>query len=429
MGTGKSQSAITYMNEHKDQKFVYITPYLEEADRIQEGCSSMNFSTPQRLREYRGSKVKHTLSLLEKGRNIATTHQAFKMYTEETLAAIKKYGYTIIIDESLDMLECCDMSASDIQLLIDAGYIKEDNGRYSLVKDGYNGVAFKDFMKRIKTQYLTRVDASRSEYGFSNNENETINSNIVDGDTVRLFYWVLSPELLSSFKDVFILTYLFEDQSLCNMLKIYGMEYERIGIERYNRWTGYHFCEYPGFTPEYVSRIKDMIEIVDDDKLNAIGDDETALSVSWFNKNKQSGVTVLKNNIYNVYRHVWNESKSETRMWATFKVSKENLKGNGYSSSFTTLNLRASNKHRNKKYLVYACNLYMNVTEKLFYQKNGITINDDMYALSIMIQWIWRSAIRDGQKICIYIPSKRMRRILMNWMNSLSAGGSAVASV
>ena len=31
MGTGKSSAAITYMNEHKEEKFIYITPYLEEA--------------------------------------------------------------------------------------------------------------------------------------------------------------------------------------------------------------------------------------------------------------------------------------------------------------------------------------------------------------------------------------------------------------
>ena len=37
-----------------------------------------------------------------------------------------------------------------------------------------------------------------------------------------------------------------------------------------------------------------------------------------------------------------------------------------------------------------------------------------------MVQWIWRSAIRDGDEIYIYIPSKRMRTLLINWMESLS---------
>lgn len=34
MGSGKSSAAITYMNEHPDDKFIYITPYLNEVKRI-----------------------------------------------------------------------------------------------------------------------------------------------------------------------------------------------------------------------------------------------------------------------------------------------------------------------------------------------------------------------------------------------------------
>ena len=33
MGNGKTESSITYMNEHADRKYIYITPYPEEAAR------------------------------------------------------------------------------------------------------------------------------------------------------------------------------------------------------------------------------------------------------------------------------------------------------------------------------------------------------------------------------------------------------------
>jgi hypothetical protein len=33
-----------------------------------------------------------------------------------------------------------------------------------------------------------------------------------------------------------------------------------------------------------------------------------------------------------------------------------------------------------------------------------------------MIQWIWRSRIRKGENINIYIPSMRMRNLLNAWM-------------
>ncbi|MCT9509257.1 hypothetical protein KTJ05_18660, partial [Acinetobacter baumannii] len=36
---------------------------------------------------------------------------------------------------------------------------------------------------------------------------------------------------------------------------------------------------------------------------------------------------------------------------------------------------------------------------------------------SEMVQWIWRSAIREGNPINIYVPSSRMRSLLQRWLN------------
>lgn len=34
-----------------------------------------------------------------------------------------------------------------------------------------------------------------------------------------------------------------------------------------------------------------------------------------------------------------------------------------------------------------------------------------------MVQFIWRSRIREGKEISLYIPSKRMRELLKEWLN------------
>ena len=34
-----------------------------------------------------------------------------------------------------------------------------------------------------------------------------------------------------------------------------------------------------------------------------------------------------------------------------------------------------------------------------------------------MVQFIFRSAIRQGEAINLYVPSKRMRTVLKNWLN------------
>ena len=54
---------------------------------------------------------------------------------------------------------------------------------------------------------------------------------------------------------------------------------------------------------------------------------------------------------------------------------------------------------------------------KQYLERNGATINEDMYALSELVQWTFRSRIREGEPINLYIPSERMRDILINWLN------------
>ena len=45
----------------------------------------------------------------------------------------------------------------------------------------------------------------------------------------------------------------------------------------------------------------------------------------------------------------------------------------------------------------------------------------DQYALAIMIQWVWRSRIRNGQEIWLYVPSRRMRELFLKWMDDAVA--------
>ena len=59
----------------------------------------------------------------------------------------------------------------------------------------------------------------------------------------------------------------------------------------------------------------------------------------------------------------------------------------------------------------------MNPIIKNFFEQNGICINEDGYALSELIQFIFRSAVRNGKKVDVYIPSIRERELLLAWLN------------
>lgn len=407
MGNGKSQSAITYMNEHPDQKFIYITPYLEEAARIKRGCPGLHFVEPSnKIQEYGFKKHTHTAALIKEGRNITTTHQAFIGYTPDMLEDIHKFNYTLIVDENVDVLELYPADNEDIQMMVDSGYFKEENGSYSLTDKRYCGKRFFDLVIMMQSRRLFKVSAGNNDY---------------------FFYWVLPADLFLAFDDVFILTYLFEGQSIHHFLKIHGIPYRYIGIEQTCDGNGFRFTDdVPGYVPEYVGRLGEMIHILDHKKLNSIGCGQYALSMNWYGKSaNKDKVEQVKKNLFNLFHNVWKETPAERRLWGTYKSNKSKLKGSGYSKAFLRFNAKATNEFKDRDHLAYLSNVFMNTNEQLFYQAYGIEVDNDMYALSILVQWIWRSAIREGKEIWLYLPSTRMRKLLEDWIKSLSEGGEA----
>lgn len=405
MGSGKTSSCIEMMNDNPDKKYIFITPYLEEAARIKNACPDLHFIEPSsRIKEYGFTKVNHTNALIEQGRNIATTHQAFLFYTDETLDLVKEHGYTLVIDESVNVLESTEVNMDDIELLVSGGYLSNHDGIYSWTGKDYQGSLAREIMRVVKSRDLVCVEKA-------------------GGMKYEAFYWILPSKLLLAFEDVYILTYLFTGQPLYYFMKIYGIPYEYIGVEK--RGGKYQFCEYPGYAPEYSRSLQKHIHIVEDEKLNRVGDSRTALSMNWF-ENNPAEVSQLKRNIANFFRNKAGFIPAEQRLWGSHKKGQNLLKGKGYAKAFLTFNARAVNEYRGKTCLVYAINIFMNVGEKRFYQTAGIDVDEDAYALSTMIQWIWRSAIREGHEVYIYVPSSRMRGLLKDWIQTVSSGGDAV---
>ena len=110
-------------------------------------------------------------------------------------------------------------------------------------------------------------------------------------------------------------------------------------------------------------------------------------------------------------------------MWTTLNKYKKYLKGCGYANDFLTFNRRASNDYVDRHHLAYCLNVYMMPWMKNYLHRLGAeNVSQDMYALSVLIQWIFRSGIRNGEEIWIYVPSGRMRYLLMKWLDNLARG-------
>ena len=107
-------------------------------------------------------------------------------------------------------------------------------------------------------------------------------------------------------------------------------------------------------------------------------------------------------------------------MWTTFSAYEDQLSGNGYKKGFLACNARATNAYREKITLAYMINYYLNPIITNYFTQCDVRVEHDTLALSELIQWVFRSAIRDGKPINIYIPSSRMRKLFADWLDSFS---------
>jgi hypothetical protein len=176
--------------------------------------------------------------------------------------------------------------------------------------------------------------------------------------------------------------------------------------------NGYQLVPHDGL-PEDKSGIN--IDIYEGN-LNAIGSSSFALSAGWY-KNPRSLITVLKNNLYNYTRNI-TKSKSGDVLWTCYKNAKEDLKKGGGAKGFAPCNIRATNDYKERTTVAYCVNMFMRPVVKNYFVSLGVTVDEDGFALSEMIQFLWRSALREGKEIKLYIPSKRMRNLLKDWLGS-----------
>jgi hypothetical protein len=393
MGKGKSSAFINYMNSHIEKKFIYITPYLDEVDRVVLGCRKRKFQRPV-PRSDRG-RLEDIHRLLDEGQNIASTHAMFKRYTDETVQLIRSGGYTLVLDEAFSVVEDIDLSAGDVGVLKGSDSIKIDGNNVRWTRPEFDDTRYQDVKDTASSGTLFVID-----------------------DT--FMFWQFPPDVFKAFDEVFVLTYLFDAQMQKFYFDTHGIGFDFVYTDICD--GEYRVVDYKNISPHQLNLAK-LVHVVDDDRLNEVGNKEYSLSSTWYKRRSPSDPAVkqLKSNLNYYFRHLY-PAKSGTALWTVFEKRRNWLKGNGYSNGFEACNMRATSKHRHRMYLAYCINVFMNPYYKKYFDTMGATVDEDKYALSEMVQWVWRSAIRDGKAIWIYIPSKRMRTLLTNWIEDLAEG-------
>ncbi|MED1801995.1 DEAD/DEAH box helicase family protein [Brevibacillus porteri] len=410
-GYGKTSWAIQYMNEMcvDSHKFIYVTPFLDEVTRIQQSVHSRKFYEPESIKGE--TKLDDLHRLLGQGKDIATTHALFQMANAETRELIRSNNYTLVLDEVMNVIEQVPLKKDDLKLLFEAGVI-------DIVTDG-KGLKFITWLE----------DKSINDTEYNHIMQMALTGNLMFCDNSALI-WNLPCDIFKMFNNVFILTYLFKGQFQRYYYDLHGIKYRYLSVVKNH--DQYSLVPYADRCHHDKSRIASLINIYKG-KLNNIGDNRNALSTSWFGKNGDLIVT-LKNNTYNFLTNKCKATK-DTAMWTTVKGNKESKKKDrkkdssniknkvrpkGFKDSFVPMTSRATNEYENKIHLAYLINRFMNPIEKKFFEQYGVSVDQEAWALSELIQWVWRSRIRKTipEHIDLYIPSSRMRGLLEKYLSS-----------
>ena len=407
-GQGKTESVIEMMQKDVEGKFLYVTPYLSECHRVAgtlydaedidkkpllSETGEYIYEAGTRLGAFKfkhpddsfGRKGKSLCSLLSDGENVVSTHALFTELGSNAIEAAK--DYTLIIDESVN--------------------VYTQDGRHKTIAHALE----RKIIYLDEDGITLRFD--RNRFGESTPENpdtakgslyESIAAQCDLGQLLlirkKTVVWEMSADLLSNFKKVIICTYMFEGSEMSVYLKKKGIKYSVKKLEG----------------AKTAKDVAHLIEVMDDNKLNAVGATGKLSSSAFAHKDKKEVLSeTMRRNLQNVFTNKW-KAKADDRLWTCFVANKKIIGGEKYLNQFLSYNYKATNDYMNVHHVAFLIDVHTNPNIVEASEINSSSLMDqELYAVSSLIQFVFRSAVRKGEPVKLYLPSLRMRELLERW--------------
>lgn len=415
MGSSKTTNMIKEINkrtkEDKERPLLIVVPLKSEVKRFMEYCPNENLFTPKNYystdKKRMINKKENILELLTNGRSIVTTHSLFSLFSNEIESEIERQEYIIIIDEEIVTIEPLYMTKDTYTLLFNDSQYASINPVNNRVE--WTGPLHDNFdVKGIK-EYRDLILSNRV-ISFS-------------GSTGHLFV-VETPVSFFSLSDKYIiLTYMFECSDLCSFFKMYNIDYE---------------VQYqdPVLESEAKRKFKELITFVDPPRsVKKIADKRKTnfSSTHYDNSIKTDFMIQLRDTLGKSLKRqgVTKDEflyacKKNISCQAENKIKGRHLTPKGYHGCWIPYNCKATNDYSHKTYIVFMHNVYRNVHVSKYLKSmvgNGaltertVKENED-YSLSILLQCIWRTAIRNNEPIKVMIFSNRMKALFEEWLDN-----------
>lgn len=408
MGSGKTTGIFRFIRDNPNKRYLYISLFNDEVGegnsgeigRIQRELPEMDFKMPKAISAE--GKQESLQYYVMQGANIASTHKLFSMFKRETIDMLVRQKYCLIIDEAVDCIsKYDDCHKDDLHVLIKSGMVL-------VAEDGE--------LKWNEEDYPKHDGSFRNIRNLCN-----LGSLFLYKDDILI--WEYPPCLLNMLEDVYIISYLFNGSIMASWLEKHNVKYEYIPLSLF------------GLKTEEVIKeeIRQNLTILKSNLLTSLRKkkhgNERLFSSSWYKRqiklHKQDDHCEKLEDIRKIFEStvVRCKAKSKSTFWTTFKDAISYVKGKGYSQKprnglepFLAFNTKATNDYRDHTLAMYGVDVYKTLTEVKYLESKGINFNQDTYALSEMIQWLWRGCIRQGKPMSVIILSERMEELLLDWL-------------
>ena len=417
MGSGKTTAAINYINsmekyysQDSNNRVIVCVPYIEQIERW---CKNTKLKSPKK-----GIKLDQLKKFIANGENIVISHALFNMFDKEIIELLThgKYKYDLFHDEQPQLFRGViggDRSGDFNDSILD------NLGQFDLLNLINSGILVKEQDKFIWNEQSLYNSEKKGVFNPLKSMCSVVDlyyygTNKFDKSCPACLILFTKPEIFNAFNNVWILSYMLKNSIVDCYFTLYSIsDFEYYHIEDYQFKEGYKF-EYP----QGLNRI-----LLHQGKYNL----DYGFSKNWYYQNgKDEVLHDIGKCCYNYLRFAFGKSswKSSDYIWTTFSGYEVGIaKGNKNFSKtrFVPCNTKATNEYKGATAAIYLCNRYPNVMLQGFFNAKGINFDEKLFALSELLQFIFRTNIREVESeklINVLVPNKRMRELFADWLKS-----------
>ena len=397
-GLGKTSVLLSVLEDQPDLLVLVVVQTLGEVERILSSVSEGRLYAPKEAGKTYRTKGEQLEPLVHAGKSIVMTHSLY-----ERAGMLAQQGafsrYQIIIDEVPNAVSVFDVeltSESFNEFYVGPGYcrVREDQLVVMTDKGGKDEERLKD---ALDEKLINGFKSRRLYY-----------------DGKRHFMQTIPTSLFTHANGVMVLTFLSEGSLFLKFLRSHEIEYEVLKSTACNR----------KFIQEAKCNLKihammslKNVSFAYSKQTSYLVKSQEVKSVRSTLKNlRQRGlanvdlskviITCAKSNWFHRSSGKINKAKS-----GLFSTDSRMFKGSNWLPNTT----RGTNNYSNCSHAIYLYEQNANPILLNWLDANNAEFRS-AYALTEVVQWLWRTRLRRGEPVDVYMPSKKMRELIQAWL-------------